>query len=242
MIHLVIKEFMSYLHSLIAYVVMAVFLTGIGLLMWVFPETSVLEYGYADLDTLFRLGPYVLMFLIPAITMRSFSDEYKSGTIEWLLTKPLTDWQIILGKYMAAFFLVLVALIPTVIYYYSIYNLGNPIGNIDSSAVTGSYIGLILLSGSFTGIGILASSLSKNQITSFLLAVFVSFIMYSGFNSLSNINVWAGYSEILDQLGIIYHYNALSRGLVDSRNIIYLLSNIFFMLLSTKLVLGVRKW
>src|ERR1700748_3868739 len=145
MLQVLSKEFNSFLNSLIAYMVIGVFLTAIGLLMWVFPETSVLEYGYADMDTLFSFGPYVFMFLIPAITMRSFAEEKKTGTMELLLTKPLSDWDIMLGKFMASFLLVIVALAPTVIYYYSVYQLGNPVGNIDTPGVIGSYVGLALL-------------------------------------------------------------------------------------------------
>src|SRR5688572_24468758 len=155
------KEFNSFLNSLIAYIVIGVFLTAVGLLMWVFPDTSVLDYGYADMDTLFLLAPYVFIFLVPAITMRSFSEEKKSGTIELLITKPLSDWDIIAGKFLANFFLVLFALVPTVLYYYSIYRLGNPVGNIDTSGVIGSYIGLAFLAGVFCSIGLLASSLTR---------------------------------------------------------------------------------
>ena len=161
MIRIIAKEFSSFLNSLIAYVVIGVFLTGMGLLVWVFPETSVLEYGYADMDTLFSLGPYVFIFLIPAITMRSFAEEKKAGTMELLLTKPLTDWDIILGKFFACFLLVLFALIPTLIYYFTIQALGNPPGNIDTPGVIGSYIGLALLSGVFCSVGMVASSIAS---------------------------------------------------------------------------------
>src|SRR5690606_16712245 len=164
MIQVLVKEFNSFLNSLIAYVVIGVFLTGIGLLMWVFPETSVLEYGYADMETLFTLGPYVFIFLIPAITMRSFAEEARGGTLELLLTKPLTDWDIIIGKFLACFLLVLLSLLPTLIYYASVYALGNPPGNIDTPAVIGSYAGLALLGAVFCSIGIFASALSTNQI------------------------------------------------------------------------------
>ena len=152
------KEFSSFLNSLIAYVVIGVFLMGMGLLMWVFPDTSVLDYGYADMETLFSLGPYVFIFLVPAITMRSFAEEKKGGTMELLFTKPLTDWDIILGKFLASFLLVLFALIPTLIYYYSISALGNPTGNLDTPGIIGSYIGLSMLAGVFCAIGIFASS------------------------------------------------------------------------------------
>ena len=242
MIEIVKKEFNGFMNSLIAYVVISVFLTAMGLLMWVFPETSILEYGYADMETLFSLGPYILMFLIPAITMRSFSEEYKTGTIEILLTRPLTDWQIIGGKFIAGFGLVALALSPTLIYYWSVSMLGDPPGNIDTPGITGSYIGLLLLGGVFTSIGTFSSSLTHNQIIAFVLAVFLCFFLYSGFRSIAGINLWASSALIIDQLGIIYHYNSLSKGLLDTRNIVYFLSVILFMLLSTKLVIGSRKW
>ncbi|MEO1049970.1 MAG: gliding motility-associated ABC transporter permease subunit GldF [Bacteroidota bacterium] len=242
MIEVLKKEVNSFLNSLIAYIVIAVFLTGIGLLMWIFPETSVLEYAYADMGTLFNLGPYVFMFLIPAITMRSLAEEKKGGTIELLLTKPLTDWDIILGKYLSGFTLVLFALIPTTIYYYAIYQLGSPVGNIDTAGVIGSYIGLSLLGAVFTSFGIFASAISRNQIVSFIVAVFLCFFCYTGFDSLASIDVWGNWSRSLEQLGILYHYNAMSKGLLDTRNIIYFLSVIGIMLLSTNLVLGSRKW
>ena len=168
MIQVLIKELNGFLNSFIAYIVISVFLTGIGLLMWVFPDTSVLEYGYADMETLFSLGPYVFMFLIPAITMRMFAEEKRSGTIELLLTKPLTDWQIILGKYFSGWLLVGFALAPTLIYYWSVRQLGDPVGNIDTAGVIGSYIGLILLGGLFTAIGMLSSLFTANQIVSFI--------------------------------------------------------------------------
>ncbi len=242
MIQIVAKEFNSFLNSLIAYVVIGVFLTGMGLLMWVFPETSVLEYGYADMDTLFSLGPYVFIFLIPAITMRSFAEEKKSGTMELLLTKPLTDWDIILGKFLASFLLVLVALLPTLIYYFSIRSLGNPEGNIDTSGVIGSYIGLVLLGGVFCSVGIVASSITSNQIIAFILAAFLCFIIFTGFESVAALNVWSAQTLLIKQVGILYHYDALSKGLIDSRNIIYFVSVGALMFLITKIILSARSW
>ncbi len=236
------KEVNTFLNSLIAYIVISVFLTGIGLLMWVFPETSVLDYGYADMQTLFSLGPFVLMFLIPAITMRMFAEEKKTGTIELLLTKPLTDWDIILGKFLSGWLLVILAVAPTLIYYFSVYILGNPPGNVDSAGVMGSYVGLILLGAVFTSVGIFASAISTNQIVSFIIAVFLCFILYSGFDSLASINVWGSWSGWLEQLGILYHYNAMSRGLLDTRDIVYFLSVIVLMLLLTRIILGSRRW
>lgn len=242
MLQVLTKEFNSFLNSLIAYLVIGVFLTGIGLLMWVFPDTSVLDYGYADMDTLFSFGPYVLIFLIPAITMRSFAEERKGGTIELLLTKPLRDLDIILGKYLACFALVLVALVPTVIYYFSIRQLGNPVGNIDTPGVIGSYVGLVMLGGVFCSIGIFASSITPNQIVAFITAAFLCFILFSGFNSIATLEFWSGNVLFIKQLGLLYHYEAISKGLIDSRDLIYFLSIIVLMLSITKLILGSRQW
>lgn len=242
MIRVLAKEFNSFLNSLIAYVVIGVFLTGIGLLMWVFPETSVLDYGYADMDTLFSLGPYVFIFLIPAITMRSFAEERKAGTMELLLTKPLTDWDIVLGKFLACFLLVLFALTPTIIYYFSVRSLGNPAGNIDTPGVIGSYIGLALLAGVFCSVGIVASSITSNQIVAFILAAFLCFLVFSGFESISTLNVWSSNTLLIKQFGILYHYEALSKGLIDSRDVIYFISVGGLMLLISKTILSSRSW
>ncbi len=233
------KEIRQFLNALIAYVVIGVFLTGIGLLTWVFPDTSVLNYGYADLDTLFGLGPFVLMFLIPAITMRMFAEEKKSGTLELLFTKPISDWQITIGKYLAALTIVFKAVLPTLVYAYSISELGNPIGNLDIPGIAGSYIGLLLIASVFVAIGLLASSLSENQIISFILAVFLCFLMFAGLFSASGL--FSGHLSLyIKELSLSYHYEAMSRGLIDTRNLSYLLSVSVFMLLLTQLKLGAR--
>jgi len=242
MLQVLSKEFNSFLNSLIAYVVIGVFLTSMGLLVWVFPDTAVLDYGYADMDTLFSLGPYVFIFLIPAVTMKSFAEEKKAGTLELLMTKPLTDWNIILGKFLASFLLVLFALLPTVVYYFSIYTLGNPVGNIDTPGVVGSYIGLLLLGGVFCSIGILASSITTSQIVAFILAAFFCFILFSGFDSVAQLNLWSSQALLIKQLGVLYHYESLSRGLIDSRDVIYFLSVTFIILSISKLILGSRQW
>lgn len=242
MIQVLSKEFNSFLNSLVAYVVIGVFLTGIGLLMWVFPQTSVLDYGYADMETLFSLGPYVFIFLIPAITMRSFAEEAKGGTLELLLTKPLSDWNIVLGKFFACFFLVMLSLLPTVIFYVSVYALGNPVGNIDTPGVIGSYVGLVLLGAVFCSIGIFASSLTNNQIVSFILAAFFCYLFFAGFDSIALVNVWSEYALFIRELGLLYHYDALGRGLIDSRNVVYFASVITAMLLITRTILGARSW
>jgi ABC-2 type transport system permease protein len=242
MLSIFLKEINSFFNSLIAYIVIVVFLTGIGLFMWVFPEFSVLEYGFADMNTLFIMAPYVFMFLIPAITMRTFAEEKKDGTMELLLTKPLTDWQIIFGKYLSSLVLVLFALLPTLVYYFSISSLGDPEGNIDSAAVAGSYIGLILLGAVFTSIGIFASVISTNQIVSFIIAVFFCFFVYQGFSYLSRIDALGKAASLVDQVGIAYHYDALSKGLIDSRDVLYFVSIVFIMLIFTRLIIGSRKW
>lgn len=236
------KEIRGFLNSLIAYIIIIIFLTGMGLFVWVFPDTNLLDYGFADLSILFYLAPYVYMFLIPAITMRTFAEEKKAGTMELLLTRPLTDWDIILGKYLASFLLIVFTLLPTLVYYYSIYMLGNPAGNVDSAGVAGSYIGLLLLGAVFTAIGIFASSISDNQITSFIIAAFLCFILYAGFSSVTSTDALGEMAFFINQLGIDYHYKALSRGLIDSRNVIYFFSLIIIMLMATKLVVSSRKW
>tara|TARA_R110001599_G_scaffold195671_1_gene392119 strand:+ start:3883 stop:6288 length:2406 start_codon:yes stop_codon:yes gene_type:complete len=234
------KEVQQFLNSLIAYVVIGVFLTGIGLLMWVFPETSVLDYGYAQLDTLFSLGPFVYMFLIPAITMRMLAEERKSGTLELLLTRPLSDFQIIFGKYLSAITLVIFSVLPTVVYYYSVYQLGSPVGNLDTPGIIGSYMGLILLGGVFTSIGLFASALSENQIVAFILAVFFCFFMFTGISSLADI--FTGQTALyIDEMSLSFHYDAMSRGLIDSRNLVFFLSTITVVLLLTSLKFAARR-
>jgi ABC-2 type transport system permease protein len=236
------KEINSFLNSLIAYIVIGVFLVVTGLYMWFFPQSNVLDYGYADLQPLFSIAPWVFLFLIPAITMRSFAEERKAGTIELLLTRPLTDLQIILGKYFACLLLVIFALLPTLIYYVSVYFLGEPEGNIDSAGVAGSYIGLVFLAAVFTSIGIFASSISKDQIISFIIAVLLCFIVYTGFDMLASIDVWGKLSYLISYLGIQYHYETISKGLIDSRDVLYFVSVSALMIIATKLVLESRKW
>jgi ABC-2 type transport system permease protein len=242
MTHILFKEFNGFLNSLIAYIVIGVFLTAMGLLLWVFPETSVLEYGYADMGTFFALAPYVYIFLIPAITMRSFAEEKRAGTMELLITRPLSDWDIILGKYLAGLLLIIFSILPTLIYYFSIFYLGDPAGNIDTSGVIGSYIGLVLLGAAFCAIGLFSSSLTTNQIVSFILGAFFCFLLYAGFDLISNLNLWSANVLIIRQLGMSYHYDALGKGLIDSRDLIYFLSLAMLFLLLTKLKIGSRSW
>jgi ABC-2 type transport system permease protein len=215
------KEITTYLSSLVAYVTIGVFLLVLGLFLWVFPDTSILGYGYAGLESLFSTAPYLFMFLVPAVTMRSLAEERREGTFELLLTRPLSHLQIVLGKYFAGVVIVLFALVPTLVYYYSVYTLGAPQGNIDSGAVIGSYIGLFLLGSSFAAIGLFASSVSKNQVIAFTIAVFLCFFFYSGFDSLSGL--LSLQSLGIQSLGITEHYNSVSRGVLDTRDLVYFL-------------------
>ena len=236
------KEINTFLNSMIAYIVIGVFLITTGLFMWVFPDSSVLDYGYADLLTLFNIAPWLFLFLIPAITMRTFAEEKKSGTMELLLTKPITDLELITGKFLACLSLAILALVPTLMYYYSVYSLGNPVGNLDSAAVAGSSLGMVFPASIFTAIGIFASALTENQIVAFIIAVFFCFLLYSGFDSLAAIDVWGTTSYLISQLGVSFHYSALSKGLIDSRDVLYFVSVAALFLLATKLVMASRKW
>lgn len=243
MLSIFYKEIKSFFSSLIGYIVIGVFLIYLSLMMWVLPDTSIFEYSYATLDQLFDLSPLIFMFLIPAITMRSFAEEKQTGTIELLVTKPLSDVQIILGKFFACVALLIFALLPTLIYYVSIYLLGSPVGNIDSGATWGSYIGLILMGGSFVSMGIFASSLSRNQIVSFVIAIFLCFIFYWLFDMISRVPIFVGkVDDVIQMFGVEYHYRSLSRGLIDSRDVVYFLSIITFFVIATKVSLESRKW
>ncbi len=235
------KEFNEFLNSLIAYVVLAVFLGGTGLVMWIFPESSVLDYGYATMEPLFTLGPYLLMFLVPAITMRSFAEERRSGTVELLLTLPFKSWEIVLGKYLAAWLLVLFSVLPTLVYFYSVHALGTPIGNLDAAGIAGSYLGLLLLGAVFTAFGLLASVLTENQIVSFVFAGFLCFVAYDGIDAFANIDTWGKWSYLLQQVGILFHYQAMSKGLIDLKNVGYFIALITFMLFLVQFVLSGRR-
>lgn len=242
MISIFKKEIRSFLSSLIAYVVIVVFLLIIGLFTWVFADGNVLVLGHSNLDILFYMAPWVFTFLISAITMRSFSEELKQGTFEILSTKPITDTQIVLGKFLSAVTLVVFVLLPTLVYAYSIFRLGSPIGNIDTGATMGSYIGLILLGASYASIGIFSSVITPNQIVAFILGLFLCFFFYVGFQQLSNLSLFGSYDSFVQSLGIQLHYDSISRGVVDSRDLAYFMSLIFIFLSLTLLALRGRKW
>ena len=237
------KEISSFLSSLIGYAVIIVFLLVNGLFLWVFPlEFNILDFGFSSIDNLFMLSPWVFLFLIPAITMRSFAEEQKSGTMELLLTKPLTDLEIILAKYLAGLVLVVFSLIPTLLYYVTVYKLGLPPGNIDQGATLGSYIGLLFLGAAFVSIGIFASAVSGNQIVSFLIAVFLCGFAYIGFEFIFNLSVFGSLGLLIRQLGINAHYTSISRGVIDTRDLLYFISLIAFFLMLTRFRLERRKW
>jgi len=243
MLTLLKKEILSFLSSLIGYITIAVFLLVIGLFLWVLQtDSNILNNGYANIDGLFIIAPWVFLFLIPAITMRSIADEKKSGTIELLLTRPLTDLQIILAKYLAGFLLVLFSLLPTLIYYFSIHKLGSPVGNVDTGGMWGSYIGLLFLGAAFVSIGIFASAITDNQVVSFILALFLCFFIFIGFDYLGSFTFFAKIDNIIFALGINNHYISMSRGVIDTRDIIYFLSLITIFILSARTVLESRKW
>lgn len=236
------RELFSLLNSLMAYITIGVFLLALGLLLWVFPDSSILEYGYAELNGFFSLAPFLFMFLIPAITMRSFAEERREGTYILLATRPLTVWQIVLGKYFSCFVLVLFALLPTLIYYYTIGQLGFPKGNVDTGAVIGSYIGLVLLGASFVAIGVFASSVTKNQVVAFAIAVFICFVTYNGFDALSKLFALRSVEGVLLGLSINEHYQSISRGVLDTRDLVYFITFSAVFLGMTKLLIGGRKW
>ncbi len=237
------KEINQFFSSLVGYVALGIFFLVLGLFLWVFPDTNILDFGYANIDGLFFLAPYIFMFLIPAITMRSFSEEMSSGTYELLATRPVTEMQIVLGKYFAAQTLVVLALVPTFIYAFTVYKLSIPAGNIDMGGIIGSYIGLFFLAATFSAVGVFSSSVSSNQIIAFLLGVAMCFLLYQSFDYLAKLGVFFGKSDfVVEQLGISAHYASISKGVIDTRDIIYFLSVIAVFLLLTRFVINSRKW
>ena len=227
------KELNSFFGSPIAYLVIGVFLLVNGLFLWVFNDNfNILNAGFADLNSFFYLAPWLFLFLIPAITMKSFADEYNLGTIEILKTKPLTTWQIVLGKFFASLVLVLIALLPTLTYVYTISELGSPVGNLDTGSLLGSYFGLLFLAAAYTAIGLFTSTLSKNQIIAFILGIVISFFMFYGFDSISNLLTSSDY--YIRSFGFNEHFKSISRGVIDTRDLIYFVSITFIFLFITK--------
>ncbi len=237
------KELASFFSSLIGYLTIIVFLVLTGLMLWVFKgDFNILDYGFAGMDGLFIIGPFLYLFLIPAITMRMFAEEKKNGTMELLLTKPLSEMTLIWAKFLAGFTLVFISLLPTLVCYFSVYALGDPVGNIDTGSVAGSYIGLLLLGAAFVAIGLFASSITNNQIVAFILAALMSAFMHLGFESIYRMGFLGNADLFVRSLGMSYHYESISRGVIDTRDVIYFASVIALFLLATRIVLQSRKW
>ncbi len=234
------KEISNYFSLLIAYIVIGIFILLLGLLMWVFPDFSILYYNYASLDQFFNIAPMLFVFIIPALSMRTFSEEIHLGTLESLLTKQLTESEIVLGKFIACLVMTLICLAPSLFYFYTVYELGSPKGNIDTGAIIGSYIGLIFLAAGFVSIGIFSSAISRNQVSAFLIAIMLSFLFYYGFYFISKIPIFFGkVDDIVERFGMEYHYNSISKGFLDSRDLIYFASLTFIFIWLT--ILWIKK-
>ncbi|MBN1158761.1 MAG: gliding motility-associated ABC transporter permease subunit GldF [Bacteroidales bacterium] len=243
MYSLFIKEISSFFHSLTGTIVIVVFLLINSLFMWVFEgQMNLIDGGYATLDPLFALAPWVFLVLIPAITMRSLAEEKKAGTLDLLLTRPVSEMQIILAKYFAAIVLIVLSLLPTLVYYYSIVHLGNPLGNLDRGGIWGSYIGLLFLASAYAGIGIWCSSLTENLIVSFILAVMTGLFVCYGLEQISTLVSTGGIGKFILSLSIIEHYRSMSRGVIDTRDVVYFIALITVFLVLTRARLEGRKW
>ncbi|TRZ45145.1 gliding motility-associated ABC transporter permease subunit GldF [Robertkochia solimangrovi] len=227
------KEINGFFSSPIAYLVIGIFLILNSLFLWVFKgQFNILDSGFADLTPFFQLSPWILIFLIPAVTMKSFAEEKRLGTLEILQTMPMKRSGLILGKFLGSFLLVLIALIPSLIYVYTVYQLGNPVGNLDMGSTIGSYLGLAFLIMAYTAIGVFASSLTENQVIAFILAVLICFVLYFGFNAFASLNVAPVF---LESLGMQYHFESISRGVIDLRDLLYFVSvTIIFLILTSR--------
>jgi ABC-2 type transport system permease protein len=233
------KELRQFFSSLTGYVAIIVFLLVNGLVLFVLPK-NILDFGYASLDQFFSFAPWILMFLTSAITMRSFSDEFKGGTFEILQTRPLSSWQVVAGKFWGSLIVALIALIPTLVYYFTINHLASTTG-IDSGAAAGSYLGLMLLAAMFTSIGICVSSFTNNSVVAFILTMIACVLFYYGFTAISQLPVFRnGPDYFIEMIGIDFHYQSMSRGVIDTRDLVYFISLILFFLLLTRQNLGRR--
>lgn len=241
---LLVKELNQFFSSLTGYIAILVFLVVTALFIFVFPgNLNVFDFGFADLTPFFEFAPLVLLFLIPAITMRSFAEERNTGTLELLVTKPISDWGIVGGKYLASLILLLFSLLPTVLYVYTISRLADPVGAIDTGSIIGSYIGLLLLGSVFLSIGLLASALTSNQIVAFILGLFLCFMAFYAFDFVSRIAAFEGDLDFyIRQIGVNEHYQSISRGVLDTRDLIYFLTVNGLFLAAAKTALESRKW
>jgi ABC-2 type transport system permease protein len=228
------KEFRQFFSSLAGYIAIIVFLLLTGLLLFVFPDTSILDFGYASLEKFFDLAPWVLLLLIPAISMRSFSEEFRGGTFEILQSRPLTSWQIVSGKYLAALLVILIAILPTWIYFFSVQKLAAQSG-MDLGATMASYIGLFFLTSVFASIALCCSSFTNNAIVAFITSAFACFFVYTGFHAVSQISTFpSGADYYIDMIGIDFHYRNMSRGVISIRDLVYFISVIAFFLTITR--------
>jgi ABC-2 type transport system permease protein len=233
MISICKKELNRFFSNLTGYIAIILFMLICGLFLFVLPNTNILDNNYASLDSFFELAPWVLLFLVPAITMHSISEEYKAGTFELLKTKPITAWQIVQGKYAAVLIVLLFVILPTLVYIICIKSLSTQ-GNIDSGGIVGSYIGLFLLAATFAAVSLCCSGFTSNAVVAFLLSAVVCLALYYGFNAISKIPFFTnGADYYLEMIGIDFHYKSISRGVVDSRDVIYFCSIIFLSLLIT---------
>ncbi len=238
MIAIANKELRQFFSSLTGYITIILFLLITGFFLFFLKDTNLFDFGYATLDQFFDFAPWIFLFLIPALSMRSFADEFKTGTFEILQTKPLTNWQIVLGKYFALIVVIIITLLPTLLYVYTIHYLAAG-GGVDTGGITGSYIGLLFLSAVFAAISLWCSSLTSNAVVAFLTGCFACLILYFGFNAISKLSVFSGNADyFLEMAGIDFHYRSISRGVVDTRDIIYFISIIFLFLFSTQKILS----
>jgi ABC-2 type transport system permease protein len=227
------KELRQFFSSLTGYIAIIVFLLVNGLVLFVF-RNNILENGYATLDDFFSFAPWILLFLISAITMRSFSDEFKSGTFEILQTRPISKWQVVTGKFFGSLIVAVIALIPTLVYYFTVNHLASTTG-IDSGAAAGSYLGLLLLTAVFTAIGVCVSSFTTNSVVAFIISLIACVLLYFGFSAISQLPIFRnGADYYIGMLGINFHYQSISRGVIDTRDLVYFLSIIIFFLLVTR--------
>ena len=232
------KEFSNFFSSAVGYIIVGIFLTLTGLFLWVFPgEYNIPDSGYAQLNGLFSLAPWLYLFLIPAITMRLFAEEKRMGTIELIYTRPIGKLHIIVAKYLAGLLLVVISLIPTIIYLFSVYLMAEPVGNVDTGAFWGSFIGLFFLAAVYVAVGIFTSSCTNNQIIAFVFAVTFSFLLYFGFDLVASLFSSGITQALIASFGINNHYAAMSRGVIDSRDVVYFLSVIVLLLLVTRWVI-----
>lgn len=240
---LYLKELRSFLGSIIGYIFISIFLILNSLFLWVFSyDTNILDGGTADLKAFFGISPIIFIILIPAITMRSFSEEKRTGTIELLFTKPISDLTIILSKYLAGVTLVFISILPTLIYYYTVHKLGEPVGIVDDGATMTSYFGLLLIGACLVSVGIFTSAITNSQIVAFIISMFLSWFLFLGFDLLAVYSQFGGLDLVFRNLGMMEHYAACQKGMIDTRDLIYFFSFIFVFILATKLVLQSRKW